>query len=105
LTVIGQDPQRYLAAPDAPAELQPAAKPGDVLGHDPALMALSSQQHAVARRIRMEHRPHANPPPPALRGQQLLGRSLETLAISAMALRALLLGHRARRLPGHDGSL
>lgn len=39
----GKDPQRLLVLADRPAELQPGAKPGDALGHDPALVALPGE--------------------------------------------------------------
>jgi hypothetical protein len=92
----GEDPQRLLVLADRPAEPQPGAKPGDALGHHPALVALQRDQHAVARRIRVEHRSHPHPASPALRGQQRLRSALQPLAILTAALGALVLGQPAR---------
>jgi hypothetical protein len=57
------------------------------------LVALPGQEDAVAGRIRVEHRADTHPPNPTVRGQQLLGRVLQALPISAPALVALLLRH------------
>jgi len=91
-----EDPHRLLVRSNAPAQPKPRPEPGDVLGHDPTLVTLHGDQHAVAGRIRMKHRPDTHPASPAIGRQQLLGGALQPLAVLAAPLRALLLRQPAR---------
>jgi hypothetical protein len=93
---LRKDPKRNLAFAHAPAELQPRVEPGDPCRHDPPLVALPSQQGAIASRVIVKHRPGPNPASPSLRRQQLLGSVPQALAVLAATLGTLLLGQHAR---------
>jgi hypothetical protein len=100
LTGIG-DRDRALALLDRIPEPQPAPKAGD----ERRVRSGERDEQLVRERQTRQPglRPHSHPPLPALRGQQLLGRALQPLAIPLAALGTL--GVRQPTPgPGHDGS-
>src|ERR1019366_1321520 len=83
----GNDPDRLLALAHAIAELQPRPE----AGHERGIRAGERDEQLVVERQPGQSalRPDADPPLPALAGEQLLGGLLEMFAVTLATLRTL----------------